>query len=49
LEEKKCFFEKREVYVDVFCCSDSFDPQACMREIEKAFGGKANDWKVVER
>ena len=23
--------------------------QACMREIENAFGGKANDWKVVKR
>jgi len=40
-------FEK--VYIDVFCCSPSFDPEQCSRIILKHFGASNGSWQVVYR
>jgi S-adenosylmethionine decarboxylase len=37
------------VYVDVFCCSPSFDPTACAASIKENFGADAGEWQVVKR
>ena len=40
--------ETGDVYLDVFCCSDSFSPDACIACIEEVFGAKG-DWQVILR
>jgi len=42
------FPETGEVFVDVFCCSDSFVPEACMSCIETEFSGRGT-WQVIKR
>ena len=41
--------EYDKVYIDVFCCSPTFDPQLCSRIILKHFGGSHASWQVVRR
>jgi len=41
--------EHTMVYIDVFCCAPSFDPDECSRIIEKEFSALSGDWKVVDR
>jgi S-adenosylmethionine decarboxylase len=37
------------VYVDVFCCSPSFDPQACSTSIKENFGTGNAKWQIINR
>lgn len=37
------------VYVDVFCCSPSFDPDACATSIEENFGTTRAKWQTINR
>jgi S-adenosylmethionine/arginine decarboxylase-like enzyme len=37
------------VYVDVFCCSPSFDPDACAASIRENFGANSFEFKVITR
>lgn len=37
------------VYVDVFCCSPSFDPNACAQSIVENFGAKGAKWEIINR
>ena len=37
------------VYVDVFCCSPSFDPDACATSIKGNFGTGAAKWQIINR
>jgi S-adenosylmethionine decarboxylase proenzyme len=41
--------EREQVFIDVFCCSETFDPDGCMRSIERAFGARHGAWEIVER
>ena len=41
--------EDNLVYIDVFCCSASFDPEACSRIILNVFGASDGRWQVVNR
>ena len=41
--------EDSTVYIDVFCCSHSFDPEACSRIILNVFGASDGRWQVVNR
>ena len=40
--------EHSMVYIDVFCCADSFDPAECSRVHEKEFQGRGT-WQTVNR
>lgn len=37
------------VYIDVFCCSQDFDPEECSRTILSIFGASGGTWQVVRR
>lgn len=37
------------VYIDVFCCSDDFNPEECSRSILNIFGASDGTWQVVRR
>ena len=37
------------VYVDVFCCSPSFDPDACAVSIQENFGTASAKWQIINR
>jgi hypothetical protein len=37
------------VYVDVFCCSPSFDPGACAASIAENFGARSFEYDVITR
>mgnify|MGYP003333400114 CR=1 FL=1 len=37
------------VYVDVFCCSPTFDPHDCARSIEENFGASHAKWEIINR
>jgi S-adenosylmethionine decarboxylase len=37
------------VYVDVFCCSPSFDPAACALSIKENFGALDVKWQTINR
>jgi hypothetical protein len=37
------------VYIDVFCCSDDFNPEECSRRILSVFGASDGTWQVVRR
>ena len=41
--------ELNRIYVDVFCCSPNFDPDACMSVIEEEFSADSAKWEVVSR
>lgn len=41
--------EDNLVYIDVFCCSASFDPEACGRSIVSIFGASEGRWQVAHR
>lgn len=41
--------EHEKVYIDVFCCSPTFDPELCSRIIIKCFGASHAAWQVVFR
>jgi len=41
--------EDSKVYIDVFCCAPSFDPELCSRVILKHFGATHASWQVVNR
>jgi S-adenosylmethionine decarboxylase proenzyme len=42
------YVETCELYMDVFCCSPTFDPKACIDTLERVFGGKGA-WQIIER
>lgn len=37
------------VYVDVFCCSPSFSPDACAVSIQENFGSNGAQWQIINR
>ena len=41
--------ELNRIYLDVFCCSPSFDPDFCSRVIEEEFSSLSASWKVASR
>ena len=41
--------EDEKVYVDVFCCSPTFDPMRCAKIIESSFMASRGSWQVVQR
>ena len=41
--------EHNQIYLDVFCCSPSFDPVMCMEVIEKEFSSLSATWQIVGR
>jgi S-adenosylmethionine decarboxylase len=40
--------ENNLTYIDVFCCSPTFNPALCASSIEKRFGGYL-EWSVIDR
>jgi S-adenosylmethionine decarboxylase len=41
--------EDNKVYLDVFCCSDDFDPELTAQVIEEEFMALEGTWQIVER
>lgn len=41
--------EHGTVYVDVFCCSPSFDPVACALSLKENFGAQSFDYQIINR
>ena len=41
--------ELNKIYIDVFCCCSSFDPELTSKIIEKEFAALKGVWRVVER
>jgi len=41
--------EDNKVYLDVFCCSENFDPVFCSKIIEEEFLAINGTWDVVSR
>ncbi len=41
--------ELNKIYLDVFCCSDNFNPELCSMIIEEEFAALKGSWEVVER
>lgn len=41
--------ENAAAYMDIFCCSSSFDPDVAKLSIEKAFGKCKIDFKTIDR
>ena len=41
--------EDQMIYIDVFCCADSFDPRECSRVIERVFGATGSKWHIIDR
>ena len=41
--------EDNKVYLDVFCCSDNFDPELTARIIEEEFAALKGHWQVISR
>jgi len=41
--------EDNMVYLDIFCCSETFDPEVAGRVILRIFGGSNAEWQVVKR
>jgi S-adenosylmethionine decarboxylase len=41
--------ENNKIYIDVFCCSPSFDPDACAIIIEDEFAALSGSWEVMGR
>ena len=40
--------ENNKTYIDVFCCSPTFNPAFCAATIEKRFGGYL-EWSTIDR
>jgi S-adenosylmethionine decarboxylase len=43
------FPEHGKVYIDVFCCSNKFQPMKCAQVIERIFKSQSATWSVVTR
>jgi len=41
--------EHNRIYLDVFCCSPSFNPDICSYVIEEEFATLNGTWKLVSR
>jgi S-adenosylmethionine decarboxylase len=41
--------ENNIIYIDVFCCSPSFDPEKCSKIIENEFAASSGTWEVIMR
>jgi S-adenosylmethionine decarboxylase proenzyme len=41
--------EFNKIYLDVFCCSDDFDPEFCIVSIEEEFAAYKGTWKIIDR
>ena len=41
--------EDEMIYIDVFCCADTFDPHECSRVIERVFSSTSSNWYVIDR
>jgi S-adenosylmethionine decarboxylase len=41
--------ERNRIYIDVFCCSADFDPDACAAIIEEEFVALRGTWETVKR
>ena len=41
--------ETNRVYIDVFCCSEDFDPNFCSAIIEQEFSALKGSWEIVSR
>lgn len=41
--------EHGTVYVDVFCCSPSFDPVACATSLKENFGASGFEYEIINR
>lgn len=41
--------ENNTIYIDVFCCSQDFDPEMCKKMIEIEFSSNEASWDIVTR
>lgn len=41
--------ENNSVYLDIFCCSETFDPEKAGRTILRVFNATDAEWQVVSR
>jgi S-adenosylmethionine decarboxylase len=41
--------ENNKVYLDVFCCSDNFNPEFCIGIIEEEFVALNGTWSIIDR
>ena len=41
--------ERNMIYIDVFCCSEDFDPKLCAIVIEEEFAAYSGTWETVLR
>jgi S-adenosylmethionine decarboxylase proenzyme len=41
--------ENNSVYLDIFCCSETFDPEKAGRIILRVFSATDAEWQVVSR
>ena len=41
--------ENNQLYLDIFCCSETFDPEKAGRIIVRTFGATDAEWQVVTR
>ena len=41
--------ELNMIYIDVFCCSPSFDPAYTANVIEEEFSALSGEWEVISR
>ena len=41
--------ERNCIYLDVFCCSPTFNPDTCIQIIEEEFSSLKADWKILDR
>ena len=41
--------EKNMIYIDVFCCAPSFDPEFCAVVIEEEFSAPKGTWEIISR
>jgi S-adenosylmethionine decarboxylase proenzyme len=41
--------EESKVYIDVFCCTPSFNAPACAEAIQKEFGAAESHWNFLKR
>jgi S-adenosylmethionine decarboxylase len=41
--------ENDSVYLDIFCCSETFDPEKAGRTILRVLEATSADWQVVVR
>ena len=41
--------ENNNLYLDIFCCSETFDPEVAGRIIIRLFGADSAEWQVIDR